>query len=230
MNEPGHKTLKPDATMNSHDSLSTCTSNTNPAKANDSGRHDPVLDPWRREIREHILEERRRAAIERGELAAPPEAFVSNERELTREIERRLEKRIEQLERQREAMEQWFLEIGGDEPLAPPQSDTANDEQSVRIDFDNSQNDWSQFWTFETTLESVVEDSGLGEYDGNVLALDCSVGTIFLYGPDVDHLFSLVRPYLIATTFMKNAVATLTYGEVGEEGVRETTVQVIPPH
>ena len=103
-------------------------------------------------------------------------------------------------------------------------------EHEVRIDFEYGQNDWSQFWAFEEKLESLVEGSGLGEYDGNELALDCSIGTLFLYGPDADQLLGLVQPYLQAATFIKNAVATLTYGRGDEEGVRKTTVRLGSPH
>ena len=108
-------------------------------------------------------------------------------------------------------------------------SDTAGNDQAVHIDFEYGRGDWSQFWNFETTLKGVVESSGLGKYDGNELALDGSVGTLFLYGPDADQLLDLVRPYLEAATFAKNAVATVVYGPEDKEGVRVVTVRLTPP-
>jgi len=107
----------------------------------------------------------------------------------------------------------------------PPPSDTADDEQAVRIEFDSGDKDWSQFWTLENTLQSIVEGSGFGEYDGNALALDCSCGALFLYGPDADVLLGLIRPYLQVATFMRNVVAFLSYGIEDQDGVRETTVR-----
>ena len=103
-------------------------------------------------------------------------------------------------------------------------------EQAVHVQFDHTQEDWSQFWIFEKQLEKAVDDSGLGEYDGNELALDCSNGTLFLYGPDADKLLAVVRPILQAATFMKNAVVTLRYGPAHKEGVRTTTVRLGLPH
>jgi len=103
-------------------------------------------------------------------------------------------------------------------------------EHAIRIDFDYGLSDWSQFWTFEKELEKVVDGSGLGEYDGNELALDRSIGTLFLYGPDANRLLGFVWPYLRAATFMKNAVVTLTYGPGNVEGVHKTIVRLGSAH
>lgn len=52
-----------------------------------------------------------------------------------------------------------------------------------------------------------------------------SDGTLFMYGPDADKLFAVVRPILEACSFMQGASVTLRYGPQ-VDGVRESTVRI----
>ena len=56
-----------------------------------------------------------------------------------------------------------------------------------------------------------------GEYDGNEVATDGSDGFLYMYGPDADRLFEVIRPILEACSFMRGARMTLRYGPPSDE-------------
>lgn len=99
-------------------------------------------------------------------------------------------------------------------------------EHAVIVRFGYGSPDWSAFFEFEKVLETAVDQSGLGEYDGNELAVDGSDGTLYMYGPDADVLFQLVRPYLEGTALLKNIAVTLRYGSVDDPKAKETVVHI----
>ncbi len=92
--------------------------------------------------------------------------------------------------------------------------------------FDYGSKDWSQFFAFEKGFEEAVNASGLGDYDGNELAVDGSDGSMYMYGPDANRLFALVRPKLEAAIFLKNVRVTLRYGAVDDPKAREVEVKL----
>jgi hypothetical protein len=85
--------------------------------------------------------------------------------------------------------------------------------------------DLDPLFALESQLESAISAARAGEYDGNEVAVDGSDGTLYMYGPDADKLFAVVRPVLEACTFMKGAAVKLRYGPPAD-GVRESTVQL----
>jgi hypothetical protein len=87
--------------------------------------------------------------------------------------------------------------------------------------------DLDPLFALETQLESAITTAQAGEYDGNEVAVDGSDGTLYMYGPDADKLFAVIRPVLEACSFMKGAAVKLRYGPPAD-GVRETTVQLAP--
>jgi len=99
-------------------------------------------------------------------------------------------------------------------------------EQAVIVRFDHVSPDWAPFFEWEEKLESAIATAGVGEYDGNELAVDGSDGTLFMYGPDADKLFAVVKPHLESTTLLKKIEVTLRYGEADDVEVRETTVRL----
>src|SRR5690242_5076841 len=101
------------------------------------------------------------------------------------------------------------LTLGG---LAVNAEATAPVEQAVIVRFDYGHKDWSPFFAFEEKLEHAVDTSGLGDYDGNELAVDGSDGTMFIYGPDADKLLALIEPLVESAGILKNVRATLRYG------------------
>ena len=77
----------------------------------------------------------------------------------------------------------------------------------------------------EDQLIAAIESADAGEFDGNEVATDGSDGTLYMYGPDADRLFEVVRPVLAAATCIRNAIATIRYGPP-EDGVKEREVAI----
>jgi hypothetical protein len=72
--------------------------------------------------------------------------------------------------------------------------------------------DLGPIFALEARLTSDIATARVGEYDGNEVASDGSDGTLYMYGPDADALFTAVRPALEACDFMRGAVVRLRYG------------------
>jgi hypothetical protein len=87
--------------------------------------------------------------------------------------------------------------------------------------------DLDPLFALESQLEAAINTAKVGEYDGNEVAVDGSDGTLYMYGPDADKRFAVVRPVLDACGFMKGASARLRYGPPAD-GVREITVPLAP--
>jgi hypothetical protein len=101
-------------------------------------------------------------------------------------------------------------------------------EEAVIVHFDCPQPDWSAFLDFERELEHAICAADIGEYDGNELATHGRDGSFYMYGPDADALFAIVRPRLLAASFLSNVVVTLRYGPVTDPGAREAVVRLRP--
>ena len=98
-------------------------------------------------------------------------------------------------------------------------------EHAVIVKFDYGTTDLGSLFELEDQLEFLLEDGSHGEYDGHEIAVDGSDGLLYLYGPDADDLYNTIKPTLLASSAIKNAVATLRYGPP-EDGVREVVVCV----
>lgn len=96
-------------------------------------------------------------------------------------------------------------------------------EHAVLVYFDYGSTDLSALFEVERTLERVIADAQAGELDGNEIATDGSDGTLFMYGPDADALFAVIRPTLEAAPFMRGARVLLRYGPPSD-GVSELTL------
>jgi hypothetical protein len=87
----------------------------------------------------------------------------------------------------------------------------------VRVIFKYGHDDWDPLFELEEALMAAVEQSGMGEFDGNEIAMDNSTCEYFMYGPNADDLFAVVRPILETSSIVVEGVATLRYGGVDEE-------------
>ena len=85
-------------------------------------------------------------------------------------------------------------------------------EHAVIVHFLFGLNDLSPIFALEDQLESAISNAGVGEYDGNELAADGSDGILYMYGPDGDRLFDVIRPILELSPFMKGAKVIIRYG------------------
>jgi hypothetical protein len=91
----------------------------------------------------------------------------------------------------------------------------------IRYGFD----DWDPLFELQERLMEAVENSGKGEFDGNEIALDNSTAEFFMYGPDADALFAVVRPILELSPLVKEGIATLRYG-APDEDARESVILI----
>ena len=98
-------------------------------------------------------------------------------------------------------------------------------EHAVIVSFDYGSTNLDPLFELEEQLESRIEDAGVGEFDGNEVAVDGSDGRLYMYGPDADALFAAVKDTLAGAACLRNAVALLRYGPP-EDGVRETRIDI----
>jgi hypothetical protein len=98
-------------------------------------------------------------------------------------------------------------------------------EHAVIVRFDYGTTDLEPLFGLEEKLEEAIAAADAGEYDGNEVAVSGSDGTLYMYGPDADALFAVVRPILASATCLRNAVATLRYGPPADD-VRRVEVRV----
>ena len=107
---------------------------------------------------------------------------------------------------------------------SPAVTKPAAPEQAVLVRFDYGHKDWAAFFEFEKGFETAIAESGLGDYDGNELAVDGSDGYMYMYGPDADKLFAFVKPRLISAKILKNIRVTLRYGKADDPNAREVHI------
>ena len=75
----------------------------------------------------------------------------------------------------------------------------------------------------EEKLEETINKAGVGEFDGNEMAVDGSHGFLYMYGPDANRLFEVIEPILKATPFMSGARVTKRYGSA-DPNTKKTVV------
>lgn len=98
-------------------------------------------------------------------------------------------------------------------------------EHAVLVSFEYGEATLKPLFALERRLLDAVSSAGAGEYDGHEIAVDLSHGTLYMYGPDADALFTAVQPVLAATPFLAHARVTLRYGPP-EDGVRQQEISV----
>jgi len=67
----------------------------------------------------------------------------------------------------------------------------------------------------EEELISALENSGVGEFDGDEVAVDGSAATLYMYGPDAERLFRAVEPILRNSPLCRGATVEIRSGNVG---------------
>lgn len=95
-------------------------------------------------------------------------------------------------------------------------------EHAIVVRFTYAADDLEPLFALERRLEAAIADAGVGEFDGNEIATDLSDGCLYMYGPDAEALFRVVRPLLSESICFRTATATLRFGPPGD-GVAERT-------
>lgn len=103
--------------------------------------------------------------------------------------------------------------------------DEKKPEHSVIIYFDYKKDDYEPLHKLEDELEIVISKYGVGEYDGNEMAINLNDGILFMYGANAELLYKAIKPTLLKTDFMKGATAKLRFGPP-EDDVPEIEVPV----
>ncbi|MFO0958943.1 MAG: hypothetical protein U0800_16210 [Isosphaeraceae bacterium] len=93
-------------------------------------------------------------------------------------------------------------------------------EQAVIADFDYQGDDLVPLFDLEDQLEEAIDAAGVGEFDGNEMAIDLADGSLYMYGPDAEALYAVVGPILAGAACLQNTRVTLRFGPP-EEGVHE---------
>jgi len=115
-----------------------------------------------------------------------------------------------------------FSRLFGSESRDPPNADHA-----VIVHFDYGSTDLAALFQLEEQLERSISNAGVGEFDGNEVAVDGSDGFLYMYGPNADRLFVVVRPILERSSAIRNAVATVRYGPPSHD-VRSVNIPLYP--
>ncbi len=110
--------------------------------------------------------------------------------------------------------------FGGKASEEPP----AN-KHAVIAHFEYGQTDLEPLFEVERQLEAAIEKAGVGEFDGNEIAVDGTDGSLYMYGPDADKLFEAVKPVLESADCLSEVVVRLQYGPP-EDGVKQKEVRV----
>jgi hypothetical protein len=95
-------------------------------------------------------------------------------------------------------------------------------QQAVIIEFNYGLEEDEPFYDLSEKLRAVVEESGLGEYDGHEIAMNNSDGSFYLYGPDAKKLYEAVKETIEKTSFMAGANIRLRLGPPND-GVKEVS-------
>jgi hypothetical protein len=97
-------------------------------------------------------------------------------------------------------------------------------EQAVIIEFNYGLKEDEPFYELSDKLRTLVDESGLGEYDGHEIAMDNSDGSFYMYGPDAKKLYGVIKETIEKTPFMMGANVILRFGppQAGVEEVNFT--------
>lgn len=95
-------------------------------------------------------------------------------------------------------------------------------EHAVIIRFEYRRDSLDPLYELEDQLEAAIAKAGVGEYDGHEIAMDMSDGTLWMYGPDAEHLFATVLPVIESCPFTATATVILRFGAAGTDAREES--------
>jgi hypothetical protein len=91
------------------------------------------------------------------------------------------------------------------------------EDHAVIANFDYASESLDALFDVEEELEAAVTSAGVGEVDGHEIAMDLSDGSLYMYGPDAEALFAVVRPILERAECLRNIRVTLRLGSSEDE-------------
>ena len=72
-------------------------------------------------------------------------------------------------------------------------------------------------------LARAIEPTGIGEVDGNEIAMDCSEGSLYAYGPDAKAMLNAALPVICRSPLAVGGRAYLRYGGIDDAAATEET-------
>lgn len=102
------------------------------------------------------------------------------------------------------------------------------EEQAVIIDFFGQFENLDSLYQLEDQIQERLNETDVGEYDGNEVSNDGQGGTLYFYGLDAKKLYTTIKDILLASPLMKSANVTLRFGPP-EDGVAESRFQLESP-
>jgi hypothetical protein len=90
--------------------------------------------------------------------------------------------------------------------------------------------DIDSVFALEDLLDVAITEAGVGEYDGNDIALDGSEAILYAYGPDADALWNVMRPIVTRANPAAGSYVIKRYGDVNDPGAREVRVELSEGH
>jgi len=85
-------------------------------------------------------------------------------------------------------------------------------QHAVIIEFNYGLEEDETFYDLSDKLRLLIDESGLGEYDGHEMNMDNSDGTFYMYGPDAKKLYGVIKKTIEQTPFMAGANVMLRFG------------------
>src|SRR5262249_36817510 len=86
------------------------------------------------------------------------------------------------------------------------------EEHAVIAHFDYTADTLDPLYDLGERLDAAIVSSGVGEFDGNEMAVNLRDGSLYMYGPDAEKLFAAVRPLLADAKCLTNVRVTLRFG------------------
>ncbi len=103
---------------------------------------------------------------------------------------------------------------------------TGTPEHAVFIDVNMTSFDLNDLTEVESVLDVGLDSTRVGMFDGHEVAVDGSHARIYLYGPDADAMFQVVKPVLLAHEVTATASVLLRFGDVDDPAARHITHQL----
>jgi hypothetical protein len=85
-------------------------------------------------------------------------------------------------------------------------------EHEVVVDCFYGSTNYQHMYALEDQLRNAVAEAKVGKYDGHKVADDGSDISLYMYGPDAEDLYRVIRPFLAEAPFMRGASVTLWFG------------------
>ena len=90
-------------------------------------------------------------------------------------------------------------------------------QHAVIAHFDYAADSLDALYDVEEELEAAINSAEVVEFDGNEIAVDLSDGSLYMYGPEAEALFAVVRPILAGAECLRNIRVTLRFGPPEED-------------